>query len=80
MSEKKSFRDATEDVLNECSRWLKDNASNLAETLSDGCQHWEIKFSWDTIDDAHDIPKIEIAARKIDRGMIGATFSHEIEF
>lgn len=77
MSEKKPFRDRVEAVIDECGNWLKDNASDLADVFSDGCQSWSIEFSWDTLTDSYGVPEIDIRARKIGKDIIDAAIAFE---
>lgn len=77
MNEKKPFRDRVEAVLNECGNWFKDNASNLADVIEDGCQSWSIEFSWDTMTDEPSIPTIDIRVSKLNRNIINAALDFE---
>jgi len=77
MSDKKPFRDRVEDVLCECGNWFKDNASDLADVFSDGCQSWSVEFSWDTITDEPSVPEIDIHVHKINRNIINAAIDFE---
>jgi len=71
MSDRKDFRQQTEDGLVACGKWLEKSAEDLSKTFAEGCQSWSVEFTWDCMSSAP-CPDIHIMVDKIDRDIIEA--------
>lgn len=66
------FCKQTEHAILNCSKWLEENAERLSCVIADGCTDWDIDFSWHTITESSELPKIDISISKLGMPMIEA--------
>ena len=72
MSDRKDFRQQTEDGLVACGKWLEKNAEDLSKTLGDGSRSWSIEFAWETITDHQSSSGIHIMVNEVEEEVIDA--------